>query len=146
MERNEEATDGRTNLEAKSARRSSPGRWSGFIPHRLRFQLRRRGRRRHRHARALRKDARIFTLDTGRLHEETYEVMEAVRTRYGVSIESYFPERASVEKLERGEGASTPSARASRTARSAARPQGGAAQRALSGSTPGSAACAATRR
>ena len=30
---------------------------------------------------------RIFTLDTGRLPAETYALMEAVRDRYGVSIE-----------------------------------------------------------
>jgi phosphoadenosine phosphosulfate reductase len=42
---------------------------------------------------------RVFALDTGRLHPETYEVMEEVRRRYGVRIESYFPERAPVEAL-----------------------------------------------
>src|SRR6185436_4068405 len=52
----------------------------------------------------IRTDARIFTLDTGRLHEETYEVMEAVRKRYGVTIESYFPDRDKVEKVEREKG------------------------------------------
>ncbi len=46
----------------------------------------------------------IFTLDTGRLHPETYEVMEAVRKRYGVEIRSYFPERAAVEALEAEHG------------------------------------------
>ncbi len=47
---------------------------------------------------------RVFTLDTGRLHPETYETMEAVRRRYGVTIETYFPERTAVERLvaERG--------------------------------------------
>ena len=52
----------------------------------------------------IRKDARIFTLDTGRLHEETYDVMERVRRKYGVSIESYFPDREKVEALERSKG------------------------------------------
>lgn len=52
----------------------------------------------------LRPDARIFTLDTGRLHEETYAVMERVRRRYGVTIESYFPDREQVERLEREKG------------------------------------------
>lgn len=52
----------------------------------------------------LRKDARIFTLDTGRLHEETYDVMERIRKRYGVSIESYFPDREKVEALARQKG------------------------------------------
>ncbi len=47
---------------------------------------------------------RVFTLDTGRLHEETYDVMERIRRRYGIAIESYFPERGAVERLERGKG------------------------------------------
>jgi len=47
---------------------------------------------------------RIFTLDTGRLHEETYDVMERIRRRYGLSIESYFPNRDAVERLEREKG------------------------------------------
>ncbi len=46
----------------------------------------------------------IFTLDTGRLHPETYEVMEAIRNRYGVRIESYFPDRESTEELENAKG------------------------------------------
>jgi phosphoadenosine phosphosulfate reductase len=49
-------------------------------------------------------DLRIFTLDTGRLHEETYEVMDKIRRRYDLTIESYFPERAAVESLERAKG------------------------------------------
>lgn len=49
-------------------------------------------------------DARIFALDTGRLHEETYEAAEAVRRRMGTRIEWYFPERTAVEELERGKG------------------------------------------
>ena len=52
----------------------------------------------------IRTDARIFTLDTGRLHEETYDVMERIRRRYGVTIESYFPDRERVERLEREKG------------------------------------------
>jgi phosphoadenosine phosphosulfate reductase len=47
---------------------------------------------------------RVFTLDTGRLPSETYEVMEEVRRRYGISIETYFPDRAKVEQLEREKG------------------------------------------
>lgn len=47
---------------------------------------------------------RVFTLDTGRLNEETYEVMDRVRVRYGVTIESYFPDKARVEALERAKG------------------------------------------
>ena len=47
---------------------------------------------------------RIFTLDTGRLNDETYEVMERIRERYGLPVQSYFPEREAVEKLEREKG------------------------------------------
>ena len=46
----------------------------------------------------------IFTLDTGRLPPETYEVMEEVRQRYGVAIVAFAPERAAVEQLEREKG------------------------------------------
>ncbi len=49
-------------------------------------------------------EIRVFTLDTGRLHDETYEVMERVRVKYGVVIQSYFPDRDKVEQLEREKG------------------------------------------
>ena len=49
-------------------------------------------------------DIRIFTLDTGRLNEETYEVMDAIRSKYGIKIESYFPKAEAVESLERSKG------------------------------------------
>jgi phosphoadenosine phosphosulfate reductase len=48
--------------------------------------------------------ARLFTLDTGRLPPETYEVMDVVRRRYGVEIETVFPERARIEALESTKG------------------------------------------
>ena len=41
----------------------------------------------------------IFTLDTGRLPQETYDVMELTRSRYGISIEALFPEKDAVEAL-----------------------------------------------
>lgn len=50
------------------------------------------------------KDFRVFTLDTGRLNEETYEVMERIRKKYNIQIESQFPDRDAVEKLEREKG------------------------------------------
>lgn len=52
----------------------------------------------------IRSDVRIFALDTGRLHEETYEAAEAVLRKLGVRIEWCFPERAAVEELERSKG------------------------------------------
>src|SRR6185295_4310341 len=45
-----------------------------------------------------------FTLDTGRLPPETYELMDVVRRRYGLEIETFFPERARVEALETTKG------------------------------------------
>ncbi|MGC9471299.1 MAG: phosphoadenylyl-sulfate reductase [Bacteroidales bacterium] len=48
--------------------------------------------------------ARIFTLDTGRLFPETYEVLEKTQEKYGLDIEVYFPDYREVEKMvqERG--------------------------------------------
>lgn len=42
---------------------------------------------------------RVFTLDTGRVHEETYAMMESVRKRYGISVETVFPDREEVERM-----------------------------------------------
>ena len=47
---------------------------------------------------------RIFTLDTGRLHEETYQMMETVRERYGIGVEPAFPDRDEVERMVAGQG------------------------------------------
>lgn len=47
---------------------------------------------------------RIFTLDTGRLPEETWEVMERVRQRYGVSIEIVTPQMDAVARLVEADG------------------------------------------
>jgi phosphoadenosine phosphosulfate reductase len=46
----------------------------------------------------------VFAIDTGRLNEETYEVAEAVSERYGIKIDWYFPDRQTVENLEREKG------------------------------------------
>jgi phosphoadenosine phosphosulfate reductase len=48
--------------------------------------------------------ARIFTLDTGRLNPETYDLIERVRERYGIDIEVMFPDAAEVEEMVRGHG------------------------------------------
>ena len=45
------------------------------------------------------KTFRVFTLDTGRLHKETYQFLEEVREKYGVSVETTFPEAEAVQKL-----------------------------------------------
>ena len=46
----------------------------------------------------------VFALDTGRLHEETYEVAEALVERYRLSIDWYFPRHGEIEALERTKG------------------------------------------
>lgn len=50
---------------------------------------------------------RIFVLDTGRLHQETYDVMERCRQRYHIEFEVYFPQTALVEQLLRTKGANS---------------------------------------
>src|SRR3989338_8375857 len=50
------------------------------------------------------KQPRIFTLDTGRLNQETYNVIEKIRERYGVTIEVLFPDRVAVEKMVQAKG------------------------------------------
>lgn len=47
---------------------------------------------------------RVFTLDTGRLHPETYRYIERVERHYGIRIEVLFPEAAAVEALVRAKG------------------------------------------
>ncbi len=47
---------------------------------------------------------RVFTVDTGRLPQETYEVMEEVRRRYGVEVEVCFPDARQVEAMVRRAG------------------------------------------
>jgi len=47
---------------------------------------------------------RVFTLDTGRMHHETYRLFGEVEQRYGVRVECLFPEREAVETLVRNKG------------------------------------------
>jgi phosphoadenosine phosphosulfate reductase len=46
----------------------------------------------------------IFTLDTGRLFQETYDTLEGTQQHYGVEIELLFPEHSEVETLVRANG------------------------------------------
>jgi phosphoadenosine phosphosulfate reductase len=41
----------------------------------------------------------VFTLDTGRLHPETYEFLDQVRNRYNINLKLFFPEGHKVEKM-----------------------------------------------
>jgi phosphoadenosine phosphosulfate reductase len=42
---------------------------------------------------------KVFSLDTGRLHPETYQFLEKVRTHYRIPIETFFPQPEAVQKL-----------------------------------------------
>ncbi len=41
----------------------------------------------------------IFTLDTGRLNQETYALMDAIRDKYNIKIRVMFPDTIDVEKM-----------------------------------------------
>lgn len=49
-------------------------------------------------------NVKVFTLDTGRLHPQTYRFIEDVREHYGISIEVLSPEAAAVEALVKEKG------------------------------------------
>ena len=42
---------------------------------------------------------RVFTLETGRLHPQTYRFLETVRDRYGIEIEAFAPQADAVQQL-----------------------------------------------
>jgi phosphoadenosine phosphosulfate reductase len=46
----------------------------------------------------------VMTLDTGRLHPETYRFIDKVRSHYGIEIRALFPDFVSVESLVRRKG------------------------------------------
>lgn len=47
---------------------------------------------------------RIVTLDTGRLPQATYDVMDACREKYGMDIDVLFPDASDVEAMVREKG------------------------------------------
>lgn len=48
--------------------------------------------------------ARVFTLDTGRLPQETYALMDRVRERLGIKVEVFFPEAEAVQRMVNEKG------------------------------------------
>ncbi len=46
----------------------------------------------------------IFSIDTGRLHEETYELLEKLQRRYKRNIRVIYPDAQALEKLVSGQG------------------------------------------
>ena len=47
---------------------------------------------------------RVFTLDTGRLPQETYDLMDQVRRRYDIEIEVFLPDAERAETMVRAKG------------------------------------------
>ncbi|MEO9321386.1 MAG: phosphoadenylyl-sulfate reductase [Nitrososphaera sp.] len=47
---------------------------------------------------------RVFTLETGRLNQETYDLIDDVRARYGIQVEVFFPDQKQVEEMVRMKG------------------------------------------
>jgi phosphoadenosine phosphosulfate reductase len=50
------------------------------------------------------KAAHIFTLDTGRLFPETYDLIDLTAKKYGISIRTMFPDAARVEEMVNAKG------------------------------------------
>jgi len=48
--------------------------------------------------------AKIFTLDTGRLFYETYELIEKTNLRYKINIDIYFPDSSRVQQMVNTKG------------------------------------------
>ncbi|RNJ75537.1 MAG: phosphoadenylyl-sulfate reductase [Nitrosopumilus sp. H13] len=42
---------------------------------------------------------RFFTLDTGRLPQETYDIIDVVRKKYNITVEALFPDAKEVEEM-----------------------------------------------
>ncbi len=53
---------------------------------------------------ALRKDIQVFSLDTGRLHAETYRYLEKVRKHYQINIELLTPDRNVLDSFVKNKG------------------------------------------
>ncbi len=52
----------------------------------------------------LREDIRVFTLDTGRLHPETYRFIEKVKQRYPIQLDILYPDASAVSRLVSDKG------------------------------------------
>jgi phosphoadenosine phosphosulfate reductase len=55
-------------------------------------------------AHKINKNVKVFSLDTGRLHSETYQFIDTVRKHYGIAIDVIYPEAAPVEALVKAKG------------------------------------------
>src|SRR5512133_644407 len=50
------------------------------------------------------KNTKIFTLDTGRLFPETYDLIDRTNKKYGIHMQVYFPEASQVEEMVNNKG------------------------------------------
>lgn len=50
------------------------------------------------------RNTRIFTLDTGRLYQETYDLIQRTGEKYGLNIEVFFPDYKKVQAMVREKG------------------------------------------
>ena len=50
------------------------------------------------------KNTKIFTLDTGRLFPETYDLIHRTNNKYGIKLSIYFPEASRVEEMVNTKG------------------------------------------
>lgn len=51
-------------------------------------------------ARHGKESARIFTLDTGRMFPQIYDLIDRTNRRYGIRIEVFFPDYAKVQEMQ----------------------------------------------
>ncbi len=56
------------------------------------------------YAHQLGKSISVFTLDTGRLHPQTYRFIDKVQSHYGITIEAMFPDATATQDLVRRKG------------------------------------------
>ena len=47
---------------------------------------------------------RVFTLDTGRLNQETYDLIDKIRLKYNIKVDVYFPKSSDVEDMVANKG------------------------------------------
>src|SRR3982074_2946931 len=52
----------------------------------------------------IRPDVRVFTVDTGRLPQETYDLIDRVRQHYGIGVETSLPDTNELQRRVRRHG------------------------------------------
>jgi len=50
------------------------------------------------------KNVKVFTLDTGRLHEQTYQVMDETNKKYQIKMDVYYPDYKNIQQLYKDQG------------------------------------------